>query len=221
MPRPTIAAALTLAMLALALPAAAQSPEPDTAAEHRPTREADSTRLAAEAPRLVGHRVRGSFAYGGRFIGTVRSVQGDTLVLTREIEPGVPFRVAMGSLTVLEASRPSPHLARNVEIGGVLGAAGAALVWLNHCDKHPVDCRSDTTSYRGGQDCEEEADDGFALGRLVVLGGAFIGGAIGYALTPVRWRRIGLRVRASVIPANDGTTRASIGADIPLALVRE
>lgn len=205
-------AAVTLLMSSAV---AAQSPEPRDTLPDSARLAADTTRLSSDTLRLAGSRVRGVLANGVHFLGTVRAVHGDTLVLREQSSPGVPRRVVSGGLQRLEVQRKARSVSLNVQIGSVAGAIAGGLVYLNFCDKHPNQCRTCQRSYSN----DDEEDDQLDLGSAMVLTGAFIGGAIGYALTPPSWRRVGVSVSGAVAPTGDGGAQASLGARVPLALL--
>ncbi|NUQ22135.1 MAG: hypothetical protein HOQ09_14405, partial [Gemmatimonadaceae bacterium] len=82
---------------------------------------------------------------------------------------------------------------------------------------NPRLCRS---CQQSSYDDEDQQDDRFDLGSVMVLGGALVGGAIGYVLTPHRWRAVGVSVRGAVVPGGDGNAAASLGIRMPFSLAR-
>ena len=195
--------------------ARAQTPDPGQTLPDTVRLFPDTTRLSSDTLRLAGSSVRGVLANGARFFGVVRAVRGDTLVMREQSSPGIPRLVPSGSLQRLEVRRQGRSLSRNVQIGSVIGAVAGGLVYLNFCDKHPNQCRTCQHSYYG----DEEEDDQLDLGSTMVLAGAFVGGAIAYALTPPSWRRVGVQLNGAVAPDGDGGTRAALGARVPLTLL--
>ena len=114
------------------------------------------------------------------FDGRLRELRGDTLVLERS---GVRSNIAAADVSRALVLRRSPALSRNVTIGGVAGMLGGAGLYLNWCANNRADCRRDNQSAYDDDDGESE----LTLGIISVLGGALLGGAVGYVLTPVEW----------------------------------
>ena len=126
--------------------------------------------------------------------GRLRELRGDTLVLERG---GVRSSIPAPDVSRALVLRRSPTLSRNVTIGGVAGMLGGAGLYLNWCANNRADCRRDNQSDYDDDDDESE----LTLGIVSVLGGALLGGAVGYVLTPVEW------VEANV-PLRIGATRS-------------
>lgn len=203
-------------VIGLLLPAVSSGQAPTTF-DTLPLRvPADSTRLPTDSSRLAGRRVRIRLADGSQMFGIVRAIHGDTLVMRALASPGVPLRLAASELRGLDVQEPARSVSRNVKIGALLGTVGAGIVYLNLCDKHPNLCQ---TRERPVSDCEEEEEEQWGLGETMLFTGAVIGGAIGYALTPRRWRAVGVSVGGAVIPDGAGSARASLGARIPLSVL--
>lgn len=114
------------------------------------------------------------------FDGRLRELRGDTLVLESS---GVRSSIPAADVSRALVLRRSPTLSRNVTIGGVAGMLGGAGLYLNWCANNRADCRRDNQSDYDDDDDESE----LTLGIVSVLGGALLGGAVGYVLTPVEW----------------------------------
>ena len=214
MPRRVTSIAALLAAAAITTVANAQSPVgTDTlpSAAVAP----DSTRLSTDSLRLAGSRIRATKSDGTRFFATVRAVRGDTLVLRERSADGLPIQVPASSLSRLEVARVRRAAFRNAQIGAVIGAVAGGVAYLSLCDKHPDMCRTQQRTYfDSNDDCD---DDELDLGSAMVVTGALLGGAIGYALTPSSWRKVGVSVAATVTPTGDGGAQASLGASVPFA----
>jgi len=214
MPRLLASSAALLAAAAITSIAAAQSTAgSDTLPISASVQ--DTTRLSTDSLRLAGSRIRATRRDGTRFFATVRAVRGDTLVLREHSADGLPIQVPASGLSRLEVARVRRAAWTNAQIGGAIGAIAAGVAYLNLCDKHPNLCRArEQTYYDSTGRCEQ---DQFELGSTMVLAGALVGGAIGYALTPSSWRRVGVSVAATVTPTGEGGAQASLGASVPFA----
>ena len=113
------------------------------------------------------------------FEGRLRELRGDTLVLERS---GVRSSIPAADVSRALVLRRSPALSRNVTIGGVAGMLGGAGLYLSWCANNRADCRRDNQS---ADDDDDESE--LTLGIVSVLGGALLGGVVGYVLTPVEW----------------------------------
>lgn len=215
MPRRVTSFAALLAAAAISTVADAQSP---IGADTLPLAAVapDSTRLSTDSLRLAGSRIRATRSDGTRFFATVRAVRGDTLVLREHSADGLPIRVPASSLSRLEVARARRAAFRNAQIGAVIGAIAGGVAYLKLCDRNPDLCRTQQYTYNGGDD-EDCQDDELDLGSAMVVTGALLGGAIGYALTPSSWRKVGVSVGAVVTPTGDGGAQASLGASVPFA----
>ncbi|NUO64448.1 MAG: hypothetical protein HOQ11_00105 [Gemmatimonadaceae bacterium] len=210
---------LALCLAALAPRAGAQASSPTDSIPVLDTTPPDTTRLRSDSTRLAGERIRATLPNGKRLWGRVRAVHGDTLVLVQQSEPGVPMRLASGSLSRLEVAGKARSLHRNIQIGSVIGAIAGGVAYLSLCDRHPSLCRRQCDRQSTTTDDENRDDDQLDLGSAMVATGALLGSVIGYALTPARWRRVGVSVAASVAPTSDGGAQAALGARVPLALL--
>ncbi|HEX2778201.1 MAG TPA: hypothetical protein VHM30_01805 [Gemmatimonadaceae bacterium] len=200
---------------ALLLPVAVSAQEQATPDTLYPALRTDSTRLPTDTARLAGRRVRIRLADGSQIFGIVRVIRGDTIVMRSLTAPGAPLQLRAGDLRGLDVQQPARSAARNFQIGALLGAVGGGVAYLNLCDKHRNLCDPPP---RTTTDCAEE-DDQWRLSETMILTGALVGGAIGYAVTPRRWRAVGVSVGGAVVPDGTGSARASLGARIPLSVL--
>ncbi|HEX5580359.1 MAG TPA: hypothetical protein VFX39_02210 [Gemmatimonadaceae bacterium] len=162
----------------LVLVAAALVALPSAAAAQLPTRD-----------QLVGSRVRVHAAAleDVPITGTVETVRDGQIVL--RLGRGSE-RVVLPAATLarLEVAHPRPTLRRNVIMGGALGALGGAGLYLSFCYADHNTCPRDA---RGRSRMEIRPS---TAGALAAVGGALVGGAIAYALTPQRWQSVSLGV---------------------------
>lgn len=179
---------------------------------------ADSGGVLTDSLIRTGRFVRARLADGGRVWGVVREVRGDTLVLGERLASGLEQRVTAGSLRSLEVRRNPSANSASVRTGMVLGMLAGGVGYVAWCNKNRVACARDAQGDPYQRCCCNQQDDNrYAIGSFFITAGTLLGGAIGYALTPPTWRRVGVSIGAGVTPGADGEATASVGARIPLA----
>lgn len=136
------------------------------------------------------------------FDGRLRELRGDTLILE---DGGVRTSVPAADVARAQVLRRAPTLSRNITIGGVVGMLGAAGMYLNWCADNRTACRRDGQS---GYDDDDESP--ITLGALAIVGGALLGGAVGYALTPTQWVDVDAPIRIGVAPRGGIRISASL-----------
>jgi hypothetical protein len=157
---------------------------------------------------VPGARLRLQLADQSRsFDGRLRELRGDTLVVEQH---GVETRVPAAQVTGIQVQRRAPTLSRNVTIGGVLGMLGGSAMYIDWCVRNRDACRSDIDSGNDPDPYDDEEESPLTMGVISVVGGALLGGALGYVLTPIEWvdldaplrvgmtSRGGLRVTGSI-----------------------
>lgn len=148
---------------------------------------------------LVGKTVRVTAPGTERPVaGRLESVRGDTLRLS--LRGGGTAQVLAGQVTRLEVRERGERTQRNVGALGILGALVGGGVYLAVCGDARGECGEvDTLADDGsGHDHAHGQDDSLTGGVLAVMGGALLGGALGYVLTPAEWRSVDAPLRVSV-----------------------
>ena len=155
--------------------------------------------VGAQSPPALRAGANVRIAAGDSLItGRIAEIRGDTLVINRWPANG-PISVAFGELTALEVRGrgPGAELFANTLAG--IGAATGAALYLNWCLRDRDACR-DLEQDDNPYDDEEP----LPVFGTMTIGLAVAGLAIGYALTPARWRAVQLPVRIGVTPSPGG-----------------
>jgi hypothetical protein len=144
--------------------------------------------------------------------GRVDSVDADGTFHVRRND-GVLLALPLYELARVEVlKRRESTLDANMTAFGAFGALAGTALYVKWCGGHPEPCRRDLT-YRHDDDDDWDDDDdddsSFSVLTFSVLGGALLGSAIGYAVTPKRWQPI-------VIPFRTGRAGEERGAGIRL-----
>jgi hypothetical protein len=149
---------------------------------------------------VPGARLRFQLADSSRsYDGRLRELRGDTLIIE---DRGVRTSVLAARVTGIQVQRRAPTLSRNVTIGGVIGMLGTSGMYLGWCANNREECRqqNQTDDHYYPEDGYHHHHDDITMGALAVIGGALLGGVVGYALTPTEWVEAG-------VPLRLGTTR--------------
>lgn len=172
--------------------------------------------VAAQGTIPIGShlRVRGQGNHAAVFSGRLRTVSGDsiTLALDEDKTNWVPFAVAdIGRAEMEHDEKTRDEAAAAVGAIGFAGGLGAAVYWCVH---NQSDCADDIDQMLESADDDDEGYIG-PIG-LMVLGGAFLGSVIGYALAPQpHWELVVFPTRTAT---NNGSSRLlmNVGVSIPL-----
>lgn len=197
--RPASAPALAALLLAASLsatPARAQTPSP---ADPPPTR----------AQLQPGELLRVTTASLGRPVRTrLHAVRGDSLLLlSGTAGSGLQVLLPPSEIRRVEVRRrPAGLLGRNVAAGATVGLLAGGAGFLLWCGENRDECR-ETDREPDHYVPPEDRPTSAVVASLV--GGGFIGAAIGYVATPRRWVPVDL----SVTPA--GGTGVQVGATLP------
>jgi hypothetical protein len=142
----------------------------------------------------IGSRVRVWTAPDRKFVGYLREVRGDTLLLVAPGASRIQRKILADSAAMLEVSRGRTFSARNVALGALGGAAvTAGLGWL-FSSLSEYDC-----TVGGG--CDDDIDY-----RDAALIGAAIGAVAGVFVLKEEWRGIRVPGRVGVAPSPSQTT---------------
>lgn len=151
--------------------------------------------INADSLIVPGARLRFQVADSSRsFDGRLRELRGDTLIIE---DRGVRTSVLAAQVTGIQVQRRGPTLSRNVTIGGVIGMLGTSGMYLGWCANHREECRrqNQTDDHYYPEDGYHHHHDDITMGAVAVLGGALLGGVVGYVLTPTEWVEAGVPLR--------------------------
>lgn len=173
------------------------------------------TSVAAQGMIPMGShlRVRGQGNHSAVFSGRLRMISNDSITIALDGDSAnmVPFAVADIGRAELERDEKTRDQAAAVM--GAVGAAGGLTAAVYWCVHNQDACAHDL------EQMQEAADNGesyIGISGLMVLGGAFIGSVIGYALAPQpHWELVVFPTRTAT---SNGSTRLlmNVGVSIPL-----
>ena len=144
----------------------------------------------------IGSRVRVTTTPEQRFVGYLREVRGDTLLLVAPGASRVQRKVLADSALRLEVSEGRTFSARNIALGALGGAAVVTgLGWL-------LSSLSEADCTVGGS-CDLDID----YRDAALIGGA-IGAVVGVFVLKEEWRGVRVPGRVSVAPSLRHTTIA-------------
>ena len=167
----------------------------------------------------IGSRVRltSLASPGARVTGVLRVVYGDSIVVERDDKSTVAL--AHSDLDQVEVRVGERAAEQMATVFGIAGALGGGAVYINWCRQNPQECRDDAWGNEfNNNDDDPDNDSHFTVPTLLILGGALLGGAIGYGLAAPRWKTRGTPMRIGVAPL--GTRGVAVGASFVVGPLR-
>jgi len=166
----------------------------------------------------IGSRVRltSLASPGARITGVLRVVYGDSIVVERADKSTVAL--AHSDLEQVEVRIGERAAEQMATVFGIAGALGGGAVYVNWCRQNPQECRDDAWGNDFNNDDDPDNDSHFTVPTLLILGGALLGGAIGYGLAAPRWKTLGAPMRIGVAPL--GTRGVAVGASFAVGPLR-
>ena len=169
-------------------------------------------RAQASAPAAVGERVRVAtpVRYGEfRYVGRVVSLHGDSMSVLADGSDGTQA-IPLAEITSLEVSGGTrTNGKRGMLYGGVIGAAGGAVIGAALSRKPGPACESELFCVQPEADRALDAVAGMVTGGVL---GLAVGGLIGMSHRTERWipRPLGSRGRVGVVPARGGRAAVNV-----------
>jgi hypothetical protein len=151
-------------------------------------------------------RVVGRVTRGLPLIARVVEVRADTLVLSDGSTE--PLVLLAGDLEAIEVRRASRVRETAVGLGVMAGLVGGTAAAVNLCRGHGPGCWYIEHDANGDGDMDDDDDSILpGVGTLTIGAIALVGGAVGAALTPARWKRVGGFAAAPVRMGLQGARR--------------
>lgn len=148
----------------------------------------------------MGARVRVN-SPTAQIIGRVAEVRDDTIVVDRGM--GDTTSVPLRDVNELAVYHRGTALAKTL---AVIGAASGAALYINWCfrTQHACEDLERQEHEREHHDGDDEDEAMTSVFSSVVMTFGAIGMLIGHTLTPPQWHVVGVPVRLSVAPMQDG-----------------
>ena len=181
-----------------------------------PTHSSVAAQAVAGQPKIpIGAhlRVRRQGNHGAVFSGRLRTIDNDsiTLALDDDAEETVPFAFTdIGRAELERNEKTRDEAASAMGAVGAVGGLTAAVYWCVH---NQDACADDLEQMQEAADNDESY---IGPSALMVLGGALLGSAIGWALAPQpHWELVVFPTRTAT---SNGSTRLlmNVGVSIPL-----